>query len=211
MKGEKQLFCCIFLDPGLVLFERAHSAKKMTENWYDKAKSGIIRNICTSSIFLHLDLFLKKNSNHMEGPKASFCDKPLRCSLQKNPGWCGSSHDLPNFSSCPHFPTPYPPDWRVIFMMQPSVYTTAERHLLLYIFYILYIYIICFYIYILYNLFSKIPHSDSTAHEWQRWSKAMSPSQGRCATYLCLSSKSDDFKLLCDSSQGHISYLLNYS
>lgn len=78
------------------------------------------------------------------------------------------------------------------FMIQPNVYTTAERHLLLciyiiynYINYILYIYSICFYILILslHSLFSKIPHYGSTAHEWQRRSKAMSPSRGKSATY----------------------------
>lgn len=73
------------------------------------------------------------------------------------------------------------------FMIQPNVYTTAERHLFLciYIIYIKYIYIICFYILILslYSLFSKIPHYGSTALEWQRRSKAMSPSQGKSATY----------------------------
>lgn len=148
MKGEKQLFCCIFLlYPGLVPFERAHSANKMTENWYDQAKSGIFGNICTSSIFLHLDLFLKMNSNHMEGPQASGCDQPPRCSsldkqvahdLSQEP--CvlqgqvkGSRHSaalqeipikhdspccLQNLSSYPLFPSSYPPKWKRTFTIQ---------------------------------------------------------------------------------------------
>lgn len=148
VKQEKQLFCCIFLlYPGLVPFERAHSAKKMTQNWYDKAKSGIFRNICTSSIFLHLDLFLKMNSNHVEGPQASGCDQPPRCSsldkqvardlsqvpcmlqgqvkershlaaLQKISIQHDSSCYLQNLSSYLHFPSPYPPKWRRTFTIQ---------------------------------------------------------------------------------------------
>lgn len=93
-------------------FQKAHSARKMAQNWYARANPGIFRNICTSSIFLQHGLFL--NSNHKKGLQVSGCGKSLRCfSLQK---WitayicadlcmrggcrqCGSSQYLQNFSS----------------------------------------------------------------------------------------------------------------
>lgn len=83
MKREEKVFSCIFLlYLGLVPFQKAHSARKMAQNWYARANPGILRNICASSIFFQHDLFL--NSNHKKGPQASGCDKSLRCfSLQK--------------------------------------------------------------------------------------------------------------------------------
>lgn len=110
MMREKQLFWCIYLlYPCLVLLERNLSAKKMTQNWYDKARSGTIRNVCTFSIFLPLDLWLKKipttwkDLKHQAVTRCSslyICwlatsvrsgaypgraggKNPLRCSLQK--------------------------------------------------------------------------------------------------------------------------------
>jgi len=65
-----------------VPFQKAHSARKMAQNWYARANPGIFWNICTSSIFLQHGLFL--NSNHKKGLQVSGCGKSLRCfSLQK--------------------------------------------------------------------------------------------------------------------------------
>lgn len=178
MNGEKQLFFCIFLlYPGLVLFERNLSAKKITQNWYDKASSVAIKNVCTSSTFLHLDLFLKKNSKHMKGPQAPGCDKMLltehllacnfskeQCMLREswreestqlssseNPGQHDSIWFLQNFSNYPiSFPCTHlsEPSWSI------SLCITLQRE-------------ICFCtLLFLYSWFSQMPHCDS-AHEWQ--------------------------------------------